>query len=302
MNTGSSRVNKIIGAILNPAISSVDPDAIIERVDVDKMLTGVDLDLLITRVDIDDLLDRVDVNQLLDRVDVNRLLDRVDVKNLVQRAGIDEMIASATTGVAARTLDLARSQVVGLDAVIMRSIDRVCRRAPVHMSFETKDSQDYAAGPLAKLCGFLIDSTVVATLFSVVIFLGSTLIELFTSRTVSSSDGNPLLWGAAYMIWWFLYLWVNLMISGRTLGKAIVGIKVISTTGGELSARACAVRVLAFPLSLVLGIGFLPALLRPDRRAFHDLVAGTQEVIDWGFRNPTIPHTIARWLNPSVVG
>jgi uncharacterized RDD family membrane protein YckC len=45
------------------------------------------------------------------------------------------------------------------------------------------------------------------------------------------------------------------------------------------------VRTLAFPLSfLLLGLGFLGILLRRDRRALHDVIAGTTVVYAWDAR------------------
>jgi len=74
------------------------------------------------------------------------------------------------------------------------------------------------------------------------------------------------------------YFSVFTAIGGQTIGKMAVGIKVIGETGtidGAVAIR----RTLAGILSLLpFGLGFLPALIGPDRRALHDRLTGTRVV------------------------
>ena len=101
---------------------------VVDAVPVEEILEHVDLDAVLDRIDVNHLLERVDVNRLLDRVDVDRLLARADVEALVQRAGIPDIVAETTGNLAGRTLDVARSQVAGLDTVVTGIVDRVLRR------------------------------------------------------------------------------------------------------------------------------------------------------------------------------
>jgi hypothetical protein len=68
-----------------------------------------------------------------------------------------------------------------------------------------------------------------------------------------------------------------------------------------VDGRRAIVRTLAFPLSfLVLGLGFLGILLGDQRRALHDVIAGTAVVYLWDARaarlrscpgsDPRMPH------------
>src|SRR5262245_30768113 len=64
---------------------------------------------------------------------------------------------------------------------------------------------------------------------------------------------------------------------GRTLGKALAGVRVVAASGEPLAYGRALARQLAWTLSaLTLGVGFLVAAARADRRALHDLVAGTR--------------------------
>ncbi len=69
----------------------------------------------------------------------------------------------------------------------------------------------------------------------------------------------------------FHWLW------GQTMGKMLVGARVVSAEGGPLSLRRAVGRALAWLLAaLPLGAGLLVAGLRRDRRGLHDLLAGTR--------------------------
>ncbi|MEZ5140752.1 MAG: RDD family protein [Acidimicrobiales bacterium] len=92
-------------------------------------------------------------------------------------------------------------------------------------------------------------------------------------------DGGPG-WALAFLAWWFTYLWACIGLGGRTVGKGLAGIRVVGADLAPAPARAALVRAVAFPFSFVLGLGFVPAVLGRRRRALHDLVAGTQELVD----------------------
>lgn len=78
--------------------------------------------------------------------------------------------------------------------------------------------------------------------------------------------------GAGYGIV-FHWLW------GQTPGKMLLQIKVVSMDGGSLSFGQATGRYFATFLSaIILGIGFIMAGIRTDKRALHDLLAGTRVV------------------------
>jgi uncharacterized RDD family membrane protein YckC len=76
--------------------------------------------------------------------------------------------------------------------------------------------------------------------------------------------------GAGYSIV-FHWIW------GQTLGKMALQIRVVNMDGGPLSFGQSVGRYFATFLSaLILGIGFIMAGVRADKRALHDLLAGTR--------------------------
>jgi uncharacterized RDD family membrane protein YckC len=285
MDRSRSPVDMVLGAVVPRAIDAVD---------LDEVLQSVDLDALLARVDVDALIGRIDVDALISRVDLDALLARIDMPALVARAGIDQVVADATTGIATRTLDLVRRQLFGLDVVLLRAVDRLLGRDPA-------PAPDLAAGPppagpLSRLGGFLVDSAVVSFAFSLVVLLGNTLADLFTDRTVDVQDQGGPLWAVFYFGWWFAYLWAGIALSGRTVGKMLLGVKVVSLPGGHVSPGRAFVRAVVFPFSFVLGLGFIPAVVGRQRRALHDHVAGTREVVDWGRRQAALPSALESWF------
>jgi uncharacterized RDD family membrane protein YckC len=255
-------------------VQRVDVDAVVARVDIDALMSRVDVDALMARVDVDALLARVDVDALVGRIDLDATLRSVDVRALVARAGIDQAVAEAATGIATRTLDVVRRRIHALDRLVLAAVDRVLRRPRA-----TDAVAAAPAGPLARTLGFLVDSIVVSTAFSALLLLGTLLVELFTGRTFDpAADGGPG-WAAGFGLWWFTYLWASVALAGRTVGKGLLGLAVVAADGGPAGSRRAALRAVAFPFSFVLGLGFLPAVVGRRRRALHDHVAGTREVV-----------------------
>ena len=72
------------------------------------------------------------------------------------------------------------------------------------------------------------------------------------------------------------YLLAFTTAGGQTIGKMAVGIKVVTADVGPLTLGQAAVRTIGCILCIVpAGLGFVPFLLAPGRRALHDRLAGT---------------------------
>ena len=104
---------------LDPLVARVDPNAVLDRVDPNALLE---------RVDVNRLMARVDLNPILAGVDLDALLRNVDLEAVVRRSGIPDIVAESTYSMAGSALDVARRQLVGLDVVADRIVDRVMRR------------------------------------------------------------------------------------------------------------------------------------------------------------------------------
>ncbi|MCB1038633.1 MAG: RDD family protein [Acidimicrobiales bacterium] len=288
---GRLDLDALIGRLdVDALIQRVDVDALVQRVDVDRLVQRVDVDALVKRVDVggiveqvdvDGLVQRVDIDGLVGRVDLDAVLEGVDIRGIVSRAGIDQAIAETATGLVGRTLDLVRRKVHRADALLLAVVDRVLGRRGAARHPEALHGQ-VPAGPLARVLGFVADATVVSASFSLFVAIVGNLASLFTGHDFDTADDGGLGWAVAFFGWWFVYLWASIGLGGRTVGKGLVGIRVVGSDLLPASPRAAFGRAVTFPFSFVLGLGFVPAVVGPRRRALHDLIAGTQELVDDG--------------------
>lgn len=293
---------------IHELLDRIDPDALLDRVDVERVLARIDPDALLDRIDVNRLLDRVDVarvvarvdpDTVVDRVDVNALMARVDVNALVQRTELGEIIARSTTGVFGQLLDLARAAVMSIDLVVQGTVAWVLRRrepwgqrrpgvsqvATPARSLAAGDRavvlQGHYAGSVSRFVAFLLDTFLAAVLFTA----GTSLLLLALDTVVGidwAREDNRLTLAVAFVAWQFVYLAVPTGLTGRTVGKAVVGLQVVRRDGGEVGMRRAAARTAAFPVSTMLfGVGLLLGLVRIDRRQLHDLVGGTAVVYAW---------------------
>jgi uncharacterized RDD family membrane protein YckC len=176
-------------------------------------------------------------------------------------------------------------------------VDRVFRRPPPDIpDTPTLSATGRPAGPVSRILGFGLDLFFVSTLFGLAAYLGKAMIELFTGDAIEPTRGAGIGWTIAFFAWFGLYLWGSIEIAGRTPGKALVGLRVVDLEGEPLGPGRALVRTLVFPFSFILGLGFIPAVVRGDRRALHELVAGCKEIVDWGDRQAGIPSALEGWV------
>lgn len=297
----------------NMILDHVDVDALLDRIDVNALLDRVDVNELLDRVDVNRLLDRVDVNELMDRVDVDALMERVDVENLVERAGIPDIVLESTSHLTGSALDLFRRPIVGLDEIAFRSLNRLIGRDPnqyppgpgdlIHWVDEHQTTRvdgiktGRYAGPLTRLLAVMLDSVVVSFGFTLLVAGLVFVIRLFAPE-YEIPEGSGWFYGVSLVLWSFLYLWISYTVFGKTIGKMIFGLRVVSSDGhAVLRARQTFVRVLTYPLSFALfGLGLLGVIFNRDRHAWHDRLARTAVVYDWGSRAATMPTPLADFL------
>jgi uncharacterized RDD family membrane protein YckC len=75
------------------------------------------------------------------------------------------------------------------------------------------------------------------------------------------------------------YLTMFTAASGQTMGKMLMGARVVTSHGGPVPFGSAVVRAVAWLLTIVpAGVGFIPALLAADRRALHDRFADTKVI------------------------
>jgi len=296
----------------NRLLDRVDPDQLLDRVDPDRLLDRVDPDRLLDRVDTDRLIANTDLNAAADQVDIDRVMDRVDVTSIIDRAGVPELIRDSTGQVAGSVLDVARRQIVAIDQVIMRLSARVVGRdfakqdqSPALLNAGESSATTsgrgivtgHYAGPLSRLLSFSLDVGIVFLLFT----LFSTLV-LFLGNRIFGWEGNlspqqTLVGFLLLLVWAMTYSVGSLVIASRTVGKAVVGLRIVSRGGGPLLGRQAIVRVLVTPIALVTFlVSYAGLFIGREHRALTDVVARTAVVYDWGDRSAEMPAPLTQWI------
>ncbi|HEY4396511.1 MAG TPA: RDD family protein [Acidimicrobiia bacterium] len=141
------------------------------------------------------------------------------------------------------------------------------------------------AGVVTRIASYAIDAFLVSALFSIVTAGVFWLLDLVTGQSYDASDAGSALGGLLFLVWIFLYFWVPMAAWGRTLGMAIMGLELVRRDGERAGAGRVAIRVVTFPISvLLLGLGFIGILFGREHRALHDVFAGTTIVYAWDAR------------------
>ncbi len=115
-------------------------------------------------------------------------------------------------------------------------------------------------------------------------------------------DIEALLAAAAPLVWlaclaYFAGLWA---LTGQTLGKWLLGLRVVTVDGGPVSLARALLRVAGYLLSaLPLYLVFFWVLFDSDRRALHDRLAGTVVVYERSTRRE-LARTLARAARESA--
>jgi uncharacterized RDD family membrane protein YckC len=145
--------------------------------------------------------------------------------------------------------------------------------------------QGHFAGAVSRFLAYVTDVAVGTAVYTLAVAGLGFVVSVITSKSVSWNRANIVV-EILYFAWMFLYFAYSWAASGKTLGMAALGVKVVSADGADASARQAVIRTLAFPLSfLLLGLGFLGIVVQRDRRALHDLIAGTAVVYAWDARS-----------------
>jgi len=290
---------------VNALLGNVEPNSLLERVDVDALLDRVDVDALLERVDVNRLLNRADVDKIVRRIDLNEAVQRIDIESLVEHTDLGTIIARSSGGVASEALDVVRSQAVGLDEFIGRLVARLLRRqyngppGPSRSRYFMDPTagqhgasppvtqarlQGRYAGAASRLIAYIVDAAVSSGLFMLGLAALSYAVSLVTGHSVAWAKSDPVA-GFVYLVWEFAYFAYSWAASGRTLGMALLGVRVVRPDGASLRPSQAIVRTLVFPVSfLFLGLGFLGILLQRRRQAWHDIAAGTVVSYDWDAR------------------
>ena len=147
-----------------------------------------------------------------------------------------------------------------------------------------RDLRGQYCGFASRFIAFLFDCVLSIGVFMIVLAAASFAASVLTGSSIHWSRANTWV-VVAFFAWEFLYYAYFWTASGKTPGMVLLGVQVVGQDGSSVGTKRGLLRTLAFPLSfLLLGLGFLGILLGRDRRALHDVIAGTAVVYCWDAR------------------
>jgi uncharacterized RDD family membrane protein YckC len=290
-------LDALIGRLdLNALVARLDVDALVGRMDVGAIIAKVDLNALVQQIDLNAVIGQVDLDAVLAKVDLDAVVGRMDMPALMRQAKIDEIVSQASRGMTARLLDVVRRQLAAVDLVLIGVVNRVFRR---HLEIpeltRAGTLSGRIAGGVSRFVAYLIDVATIMLIYTVAVGVCLALVDLFTGKQVDVSHKGGW-WLLGFAVFAFLYYFVGLTITGRSIGKGLVGLRVVRKDSAPLSPRRAAVRTIVYPFSFILGLGLIPIVTGKRRRALHDAAAGSIVVYDWGDRPAELPAPVTAWL------
>ena len=142
--------------------------------------------------------------------------------------------------------------------------------------------QGLRSGPVSRTLASAIDVSVVALATAGVVF-GWSLIESLGDGAFELSIPGPLgafLLGESLLT---IYLWVGWATTGRTIGKQVMGLRVVNYRGELMRPGWALLRALA---CVVFPVGLLWSLVSSHSRSLQDVVLRTSVIYDWNARLP----------------
>ncbi len=159
-----------------------------------------------------------------------------------------------------------------------------------------KSHLGYYAGFISRFVAFIIDMLIINVSVLAITWFVSVTIEIFNLQAFynvfsillpgASSTFEQLLsqLTAGFFIslviaTYFIFFWV---LAGYTPGKALMGVRIITTDGRKISFSRALLRYLAYFLSAVLFfLGFLWIFVDRRRQGWHDKIANTYVIYTW---------------------
>ena|SRR5690349_7400784 len=145
-------------------------------------------------------------------------------------------------------------------------------------------AQGHYAGSVSRFLAYAIDLAISTGVFALALAGISYVAQVVSGKQISWNRQNIVVI-VLFVAWEFFYFGYSWAMSGRTAGMAVLGVRVVRADGQAIDPWHGVLRALVFPLSfLLLGLGFLGILVQRERRALHDLIAGTAVVYAWDAR------------------
>lgn len=160
------------------------------------------------------------------------------------------------------------------------------------------------AGIVTRAVALTIDAVVLDVIAIVVAAGAQLLISLFTGHSNLGATA-AVVTGILWFVWAGLYFTTFWNLTGVTPGNRVLGIRVTTLDGGDVSAWQAIRRYFGLVLAaLPLGLGFVPVLFNDRKRGLQDWIGGT--VVRWverpahGHHVPEVAPPAERAITPGA--
>ena len=150
------------------------------------------------------------------------------------------------------------------------------------------------AGFVTRLIAWIIDNIIIAAVVAIIVAAVTFILQAFPKAVWLGLDDAvfaiAVVVGATMSITvplvYYIVLW---MLAGQTIGKWLMGVRIIRTNGERLRFRDCVLRLIGYLVSAILLLGYLWILVDNRRQGFHDKIAHTFVVYSWPESVPVKP-------------
>jgi uncharacterized RDD family membrane protein YckC len=149
----------------------------------------------------------------------------------------------------------------------------------------------FYAGFVSRLVAFFVDSVVISVSLGVAAGLVSTAAKVISLQgaidlpSLSGSLGFTVA-GIAVTLFTILYFVLFWSFGGRTPGKALMGLRVVTTDGERLIPRRALLRFIGYVASTAMFfMGYVMILADNRRQGLHDKLARSLVIYDWEARH-----------------
>lgn len=169
-----------------------------------------------------------------------------------------------------------------------------------HLSNPLPSLRGFYAGFVTRSIAFIIDLILIAVTQITILFLVRLLLDFFGLDQLARAIFEPTettnvsvfititRWVIAFIGSGFLFAIYSIsmwLLADKTLGQALLGLRVLRTDGRPLTLGPAVRRVLGYYISfLALFLGFLWVLVDDRRQGWHDKIADTIVIYDWEAR------------------
>ncbi len=148
---------------------------------------------------------------------------------------------------------------------------------------KNEDMKFLWAGFFIRGMAFFVDLITLNSLFLVLVLVGHSAMKIGLKGLHLESPSEELMqfligiYPSVGFFLFFAYFTFFMAYGGQTPAKMLLKIRVLTKDQQPLTWRKAILRTFGYFISgfLLLGLGFLVVIFHPQKRAFHDLIAGT---------------------------